>query len=305
MAAIGFGQSRASQTDDRAARAAVEWIRKRSGPWMAWVSLINPHDVYFPPGSLENVTLRSGVRAPISDMENLANKPAEQAGFARRAGSAKYQGDGWLRYRSYYCELVEKVDALLGVLLDAAGDLDSAIVAYTSDHGDGLGEHGLPFKGPFMYEELIRIPLIIAAPAGAVGRGVRTEFATQADMLPTLAALSGVPAPANLDGINIAAKGQTRDAVLLEYCGQQHDVYPIRTIRTRRWKLNWYDSGGKELYDLERDAHELRNLAGTAAAREVQQELERRIEAWRPSLTELERSQPGRYLKSGGAQRRS
>jgi arylsulfatase A-like enzyme len=156
-----------------------------------------------------------------------------------------------------------------------------------------------------MYEELIRIPFIIAAPREAVGRGVRTGFATQADVLPTLAALAGVPAPANLDGINVAAKSQTRDAVLLEYCGQQHDVYPIRTIRTRRWKLNWYDSGGKELYDLERDAHELSNLAGTAAARGVQQELERRIEAWRPSLTELERRQPGRYLKSGGAQRRS
>jgi arylsulfatase A-like enzyme len=238
-------------------------------------------------------------------MENLANKPAEQAGFARRAGSAKYRGDGWLRYRSYYCELVEKVDALLGVMLEATGDLDSTIVAYTSDHGDGLGERGLPFKGPFMYEELIRIPLIIAAPGEVVGHGVRTEFATQADMLPTLAALAGLPAPANLDGINIAAKGRTRDAVLLEYCRQQHDVYPIRTIRTRRWKLNWYDSGGEELYDLERDAHELRNLAGTAEVREVQQELECRIEAWRPSVTELERGQPGRYLKSGGASRRS
>lgn len=301
----GFGQARGGQSDVPAAQAAAEWIAKQKGPWMAWVSLINPHDIYFPPGGYEKVALRPGARAPSSGTEALANKPAEQTEFARRARSnEKYQGDGWLRYRSYYCELVEKVDASLGVVLDAAGDLDSTIVAYTSDHGDGLGEHGLPFKGPFMYEELVRIPLVIAAPANAAGRGVRDDFATQADVLPTLAALAGIPAPPKLDGINIAAKGKPRDAVLLEYCGQQHNVYPIRTIRTRHWKLNWYDSGGKELYDLEHDPHELHNLAGTPEARRVQQELEGRLEAWRPPLTELERRQPGKYLKAAAAPRR-
>jgi len=115
-----FNQNAGNQSDEPVAHAAAEWMRKQKGPWMAWVSLVNPHDIYFPPGGYEKVAMRPGVRAPLSGTENLANKPAEQMEFARLARSERFQGEGWLRYRSYYCELTEKVDALLGVLLEAA-----------------------------------------------------------------------------------------------------------------------------------------------------------------------------------------
>lgn len=75
------------------------------------------------------------------------------------------------------------------------------------------------------------------------------------------------------------SKGPTgRDAIFAEYYGQQRAVSPIRTISTWRWKLNWYDDGDKELYDLKGDPHELRNLAGSAGAKKEQAELEARLE---------------------------
>jgi hypothetical protein len=66
--------------------------------------------------------------------------------------------EDWILYRTFYCELIERADACLGTVLGAVGDPRSAIIAYSSDHGDAVGEHGLPFKGPFMYEPEIRIP---------------------------------------------------------------------------------------------------------------------------------------------------
>ena len=69
--------------------------------------------------------------------------------------------------------------------------------------------------------------------------------------------------------------------MFLEYYAKQKWVNPIRTIRGRRWKLNWYDSGHQELYDLQSDPHELRNLAGDARSGGVKTELEKRLTAWR------------------------
>jgi arylsulfatase A-like enzyme len=106
---------------------------------------------------------------------------------------------------------------------------------------------------------------------------------TQADVAPTLRALAGLEWPAPQQGAALTAPLR-RDAVMLEYYAKQKWVNPIRTIRTRRWKLNRYDSGDRELYDLETDPAEVRNLAGTAPARATEQQLARRIEAWRGTL---------------------
>ena len=167
--------------------------------------------------------------------------------------------------------MLEKTDHCLGTVLDAVSSAPS-IIAYTSDHGDGLGEHGLPFKGPFLYEELIRIPMIIKA-AGRIKPGQRSELTTQADLtciIAMLAGLHGMPQP-----------DMNRDAVFLEYYAKQKWVNPIRTIRTKRYKLNWYDRGNRELYDLAKDPYELRNLANDASMAGVRKDLERRLNQWR------------------------
>lgn len=296
---FGFG-AEGEGRDEAVAGQAAAWIRAQSGPWLAWVSFLNPHNIYSPPGGFAAQPRRPGARAPFSGAENLETKPTEQKQYlAKERAVAGFAASDWLRYRSYYCGLVEKVDACLGTVLDAVSDLDSTLAVYTSDHGDALGEHGLPFKGPFMHEELIRIPLLIAGPKELTGRGVRDDLVTQTDLFPTLAAMARVEPPRGLSGVDLTSRRNAREAVLLEYAGKQHWINPIRTIRERRWKLNWYDSGHKELYDLETDPHELRNLAGEPATRDMQALLEKKLDAWRPGLTELERRSPGRYLKPG------
>ena len=263
--------------DADVAAAARRWIRRQKAPWLGWVSLLNPHDIYRFPGDAVTTLSRPGVRPPFSDRSDLFNKPSEQREYVEKDQGQEtrdYSARDWIRYRSYYLRLIEKVDAQLGAILGAV-DLNNTIVVYTSDHGDALGEHGLPFKGPFMHEELIRIPLVVSGPG--ISKGVSDAMTTQSELAPMLAKFAGIPWP----GLRRAPDPH---AVFLEYYAKQKWVNPIRTIRTRQWKLNWYDSGHKEFYDLAADPHETINLANDDAFADVQSKLETRIKAWRPMI---------------------
>lgn len=286
LAAHGF-QSFVPGSDEDVSRAAAQWLRGRKGPWMTVVSLLNPHDIYQIPKRVKSTSIRPRVRPPGSGLENLEGKPSEQRWFVdhdQGAQTREFSREDWLRYRSFYLELVEKVDAHLGTVLDAV-DLDGTTVAYTSDHGDTLGEHGLPYKGPFMYEPLIRIPLVIAAPGKLTPGRIREDLVTLADIAPTLASVAGVRWPGRVSGRDLTAPAPEPGAVLLEYYAKQKHVNPIRGIRTRDWKLSLYDRGNRELYDLREDSYELHNLAGVPAYARVEQDLEARLNAWRQPLT--------------------
>jgi arylsulfatase A-like enzyme len=287
LSPFGFATYAPGGKDEEVARQAAEWVRRQPGPWLAWVSVINPHDIYGLPKLLKEVQPRPGVKPPFSGLDDLAGKPSEQLEYAEKdqgRATTNYTPEDWIRYRSYYLELVEKADACLGIVLDALPELEAAIVVYTSDHGDALGEHGLPFKGPFMYEEGISIPLVISAPDAALGKGPRNDLVTQADLAPTLASLAGLQWSAPTSGLDLTKARNQRTALFLEYYAKQKWVNPIRTIRTRRWKLNWYDRGNKELYDLASNPYETRNRAGDPALSQIQSDLEKRLDSWRKPL---------------------
>jgi choline-sulfatase len=287
LARFGFATYAHPRKDEEVARQAAEWIRTQRGPWLAWVSIINPHDIYGLPKLLGEVKPRPGVLPPRTGLDNLAGKPSEQREYVDKdqgQATKDYRPEDWVRYRSHYGELVEAADRCLGLVLEAVTNLESTVVVYTSDHGDALGEHGLPFKGPFMYEELISIPLWISAPGAPLGKAPRTDLVTQADLAPTLASLAGLAWPRQISGADLTKGRLDRTAVFLEYYAKQKWVNPIRTIRTRRWKLNWYDRGNQELYDLATDPYETRNCAGDPELKQVQADLEKRLNAWRKPL---------------------
>ncbi len=142
--------------------------------------------------------------------------------------------------------------------------LDNTVVIFMSDNGTEWGDHGLTYKG-YPYERSISVPLIFAGPR--VVHGVNRGLASNLDIAPTIAGLTGVPLPGPVDGTSLVLALTGRGpiptkGVLLEhlsmwfapsYCG----------LRTHRWKYVVYRNGNEELYDLRRDPYELRNLAGT------------------------------------------
>ncbi|NIA22311.1 MAG: DUF4976 domain-containing protein, partial [Anaerolineaceae bacterium] len=150
------------------------------------------------------------------------------------------------------------------------------------DHGDMGGEHGVGFKGPFMYDCQMRIPFIIMPPrAGYPGPGsfpppegfapgsTCDALCSNIDVFQTVLDLAGEEPDPELRGKSLlpAVGGEKFDghqAVFGELTMLGRRVAPIRMVRTKKWKYTFYLGHGEELYDMEADPWEMTNLAASA-----------------------------------------
>lgn len=280
------------------ANAAGEWMaRQSSRPWLLIVSFpYLPHNMYAVVRLMQEIQIRPGVKLPPNFNDDLKGKPAAQEQYLKKDQgkvSLSWGKQEWLRYRSYYLDLIEKVDGYLGTMLEALRrrpDADDTVVVYSSDHGDMGGAHRLPFKGPFMYDELLRVPMVISWPRRFNNPVVSNSLVSSVDLVPTLAAMAGIEWPHALPGKDYSLlfdhpRETMRSAVFAEYYGKQHWVNPIRTIRTADWKYNLYVAPGRELaeelYDLRADPGELDNLAGQHGYSAPRADLRARLLNWR------------------------
>jgi hypothetical protein len=146
--------------------------------------------------------------------------------------------------------------------LSRKGYMENALVVLTGDHGEGLGERHYG-HGFYLYQEDIRIPLLIGDTAGAGYRNLR--FATQLDIAPTILDRLGLPVPETWQGRSLLALPAARDTV------HQTVVSPlrfslIRQTDDRLLQLIVNPDGGEELYDWTADPQQSRNLIGGAEA---------------------------------------
>ncbi len=287
---FGF-PGRVKAKGEKLAQATAEWIRGQTErPWLLFSSFINPHDIYHIARNRDQVRIRPEVKLPPNFEDDLATKPPPQQQFLDKdQGTAvlEYGPEDWRRYRSYYLDLVEMVDGHLGVILDAlehSGQMANTVIVYSSDHGDMGGAHGLPFKGPFMYEELIHVPMTIAWPGTLPEGRTKDALVSHMDLMPTLCGLSGVAWPEELRGTDLqpliaGEAAEVHEQIFVEYHSKQQWANPIRTIRRRDWKFSQYVDGHRELYDLRADPGEVRNLAGSGDGMEA--ELSAALTEWR------------------------
>ncbi|GIL00872.1 MAG: choline-sulfatase [Alphaproteobacteria bacterium] len=166
--------------------------------------------------------------------------------------------------RAYFANLSyldEKIGEILDVLA-ATRQADNTVILFTSDHGDMLGERGLWFKMSF-YDGSARVPLMLAAP-GMTGGRADTPVSTL-DVLPTLCALAGIELSGfahRVDGVDLlaVAGGAARGPVPMEYAAEG-SVAPMVSLRDGRYKFNHCPADPAQLFDLDADPHETRNLA--------------------------------------------
>lgn len=271
---------------------SVEFLKDVSEPFFLFASFVNPHDIYdF--GRLSKRIHRSsrGIQLPQNLRDDLAKKPRPQLQYRLEDQGKVALGlteKGWIEYLNVYEYLVERVDSNIARILAALRQRRlerETIVVFTSDHGDHGGGHGLPFKGPAMYEELVRIPLAISFP-GTITAGRRIEeLVVNVDFLPTLCDLVGIAAPERIHGKSLTSlldgtRPTWRDSVIGEYYSKQKWVNPIRMVRTKEWKYTRYRKWGEELYDLRSDPGELKNLATTEAHSAAKQRLSEIVDEW-------------------------
>ncbi len=200
-----------------------------------------------------------------------------------------------VRTTNAYIARADLAIAQVRAALAARGLDKNTVVIFASDNGSFKGAHGLTGKW-LMYEESIRIPLIIADPRlPASTRGRRTAMALNIDLAPTILALAGVPIPERMQGVDLQPllrdpAARVRDDWFYEHTYSDPTRRPIpRTegVRTARWKYIRYPETKplvEELFDLKADPHEEHDLAGVAGQRAMLDDLRARCDAYRYSL---------------------
>ena len=234
-----------SRTAGEVVDNAMPWLDKHAAaPFFAWLHFYDAHSPYTPP------------------------EP-----FLSRFRDRPYAGE------------IAYVDAQVGRVLewlDARGLADRTVVVVIGDHGESLHEHGEATHGLFIYESTTRVPFVIRAPYSAArGRRVPGVVRTE-DVMPTVLELVGGRAPDGIEGRSLAplltgaATDLNLDAYSESLYARHHYGWSeLRSLRSGRFKL--ISATRPELYDLERDPKEQRNLYDErrALADRMTQELER------------------------------
>ncbi|GBD37124.1 Arylsulfatase [bacterium HR36] len=189
-----------------------------------------------------------------------------------------------------YYRLITGMDREIGRVLEAlrqrGWDRRTAII-FSSDNGFFLGEHGLAGKW-FMYEESIRVPLIVSAPdvkPELRGRALN-PMVLNIDLAPTILDYAQVPIPGTMQGRSLRAwltdtPANWRRDFFYEHHTLPKILPPSEGVRTERYKyLRWlrHDAIVEELYDLQRDPHEIQNLAQQPKYQNLLQQLRQRYE---------------------------
>ncbi len=302
----------------------AEWVlercaAKKDRPFFLALGFFRPHTPYVSPKAYFDLY-------PEADIPLVEGVAEDQKDLPKHAlGSYKKEQDKLtdpLRRQAIqaYFASITFMDAQVGRVLDALKRLgleENTIVVFTSDHGYHLGEHGL-WQKQSLFEESARVPLIIAAPGASKVGGVVAAPVGLVDLYPTLAELSGVNAPANLQGQSLVpmlkdpgvqGRGWALSQVVrgggfnrmgaAPAVGDKGNRILGYTMRTPRWRYTEWNEGkdGRELYDHEADPRELTNLADAPAQAETVAALSAQLQdavkaTWPPDGKEREIS-PG------------
>jgi len=215
--------------------------------------------------------------------DTLEGKPSHQREWA----ATRSQNSPVTEFRKpFYFACNHFVDRLIGRIIDAVDErcAENTWVVYTSDHGDFLGAHWLGAKGPAMYDEITRVPLVIRPPKANRKQQVISEAVSLVDLAPTFLSLAGIETPPILDGRDLLPaidQGGARDRgdVLIEFNRFEvgHDgrggLMPIRCLVRGHYKFVINLLSEDELYDRAHDPAECQNLINNPAYQSVRNEL--------------------------------
>jgi len=265
----------------------IDFMERSSEPFFAWVNYQDPHPAFtcprpyselFDPDDIElpetfrdfdpdSQPFRNEVWRRHSEMEHCADEDMRKA-IATYMGQIRYVDDG-----------VGKIMQAL----EASGKAKDTLILFFSDHGELLGDHGMTHKLPAFYESLARIPAIIRHPDGRWANTAYKGLTEEIDLVPTLLDTLGIQPPATMVGNSLKddLDEQTdagKESILCEAGGGAPTVKtpvpglaikaphlptslgPGSMLRAGPWKISVYHDDRGELYNIENDPAERRNL---------------------------------------------
>jgi Arylsulfatase A and related enzymes len=248
------------------ANHAREFLRStRDAPFFLHVNFRRPHHPFNPPAPYDTMYLGANFPPSHKREGEMANKPSQQkaalensVGFDLRTMTPAELD----RVKAYYYGMITENDKYIGAILEelkTSGLEDRTLVIFNADHGEMLGDHGLLFKGSYMYDAVVRVPCIMRAPGKLPSGAVVNALVEEVDVLPTILDVLGAPIPSCVQGKSLVAlannpSSKHKQAVFSEFP-------TIRMARTKEWKLVHYVKARQgELYHLTEDPYELTNL---------------------------------------------
>ena len=205
-------------------------------------------------------------------------------------------------YMKSYLRCLASIDDNFGRLLDYLDDNDlteNTIVIYTSDQGFFLGDHGW-YDKRFMYEESLRMPFVIRYPGVIAPGSIDQHLILNTDFAPTFLDYAGVPVPQDMQGRSFRPLLEGREeldwrrVMYYRYYFSHFDTPAHWGVRTLRHKLIYYhDSDEWELYDLQADSLELKNIYDDPDQQDVVAELKAELSRLRDELGDTDSAEQG------------
>jgi len=292
---------------------AVDFICRRrdpSMPFFVWVSYSKPHPPLDPPEPYYSMYRGCETRTPWrGEWEESGSCPAVVRGKRLSQGHHEYSDTLIHEAHAAYYGLITHIDYNIGRILAALQDTgpwfsgnDDTLIAFASDHGEYLFDHGMVSKGEF-YEGSAHVPLIVRTPRSWPNRAVGvtdTHVTSLMDLLPTIVHAAGGQVPDTVEGQELLAlvRGDLVKPREYLFAGQglnrrRPDAINWVGITDGRWKYLWYYvDGSEQLFDLETDPHELHDLS------DVSQHGGRKRDLRDRTVAELDR-RGGSFLRDG------
>lgn len=276
--------------DRHTTEATVRWLADYDGdaPYLTVADLNNPHNICGWVG--ENAGRHTDVPLPPGKVLPQLPDNFEDADFEQRpipvqyiccshrrlSQAAPWNEDNYRHYIAAYYHYLARVDAEIGLILDALArreDAAETVILFTVDHGDGMGSHRMVTKQVSFYEEMTHVPLMVAGPPDLVdGDRDAAPLVSLLDLVPTLCDLADITPPPDLWGRSLRPwLAGPADPVHPYVASEWHTEWafttsPGRMIRTPAYKYTRYLEGdGEELYHITQDRGETRTLINDPA----------------------------------------
>jgi len=293
----GYGDT----TDTYLADAAVSFIENYDDakPFLLTVSFCNPHDICFIPLKPDRYPHRENAEElpPLpANLEIIQDEPE----LIQKRRVLDYYGDeiiftkdydeaDWQNYIDHYYRMTERVDVEIGRVINALKEKsleENTLIIFTSDHGDGAGSHRWASKLN-LYEESVKVPFIISW-KGVITPGINQSLISGLDVLPTMCDYAGIDISIDFLGKSLRPliENQEADAdgfIITELAIDPKDPsWKGRMIRMNQYKYNLYSKGerNEQLFDLDIDPGEMKNLAYDPDFLEVKELLHGRLVKW-------------------------
>lgn len=276
--------------DSFVARESVRFLqqhRRGDRPFFLISSFLKPHDPFMPSKRFADMYRAEDMKLPHSwgkaDLGRLPKEVVESIRYNSPTPEVRDEAKAKQHIAFYYANLAQMDDCvgqLLQALRKTAYDRDT-IILYTSDHGEMLGELGLWQKFEF-YEGSCGVPLLIHVPGGP--QGVVKTPVSQVSLSATLTDLCGIRQIQPNDGNSFASlvrnpqRSHPGEPIFAEYgLGTSRAKY---MVRDQNWKYTFWTHDRDELYNLQSDPEELRNLASDESIVAVKQRLKETLFKW-------------------------